>query len=99
MATPNLSVNHLLRKLKDAIAKPLQTVENGFMRPVEWGDKWGISRTHAQKLLAAGYKAGLVERKLFRVKAGRRSNYSTFHYKEIVGIKKPSQPAKTGGAG
>jgi predicted transcriptional regulator len=92
MATPNLSVNHLLRQLKDAIAKPLQVVEHGFMRPAEWGKKWGTSRTHAQKLLAAGYKSGLVERRLFRVKVGRR-NYSTFHYREIARVKKPQPPS------
>lgn len=82
MATPNISGNELLKRLKDAIALPLDVVPPGFLRADEWAKKWKLSLTHAQKLLASGYKRGFLERKLLRVNLGGKRSYSTFHYKE-----------------
>lgn len=60
--------DELLARLTAELLRPTDEVEPGFKTRAKWQEEWGCSHGHAQKLLDAGLKKGLIEMRRFRVR-------------------------------
>ena len=66
-----MSDKELLNKLRDSIAKQsLQIPDKGFFTVKQWRQKWGISKSAAERLIFHGLKTGEMVAKSFKVKSG-----------------------------
>lgn len=72
----------LLRRLKEAISGKAEDVPPGWFTAVQLSKNFGKSSSHTGKLIKSGLEAGVLERKLFRIRSDQRGVFSIWHYKE-----------------
>jgi len=71
--------NELLARLMRCYNFQPDAIPSGWKDSEGWAKAWGISRTHASRLLRNGAKKGLMQGRKFRVPAGKRTTIRWFY--------------------
>ena len=76
-----LDFNDLYSVLYDAMSGDADVPEPGYYTSERWGSEWGVTQSHALKMLRKGMQSGIVEVKKYRIKAGDRI-VNTRHFRK-----------------
>lgn len=74
--------SELLKRLREAVTGKAETVPNGWRTAIQLSKEIGKSSSHTGKLIQSGLKAGVLERRIFRIQTDQRGVFPTWHYKE-----------------
>ena len=70
-----------LEMLQNALAGQPDKIPSGFKTKYQWAEEWNVKPKRALEKITAGIRAGLVERKKFRIINGALGLYPVPHYK------------------
>lgn len=59
--------DEILRAVLAEIHRSVQKPDKGFLTIAGWGKKWGYAHVQTSRLVAIAVKAGLLERRDFRI--------------------------------
>lgn len=71
-------------RLRQLVCNQPETVPPGFFRVEEWCEKQDLGPARVYQIFAKGVKAGLVEKRKFRIQIGDRVQ-PVPHYKMLTG--------------
>lgn len=78
-----LTALEALREIQAQLAGDAEQVPDGWMHDLQWAKETGLARVTVANTLLAGFRAGVVERKKFRIRVGE-SVRAVWHYRQIA---------------
>lgn len=73
--------SQLLTALQDALQNKPEQVPGNWKTTEQLAEEWQFSQSHANRLIAAGLKKGLIEARRFRIINGSRGVFPITHYR------------------
>lgn len=87
--TESISYAEILAEIQSSLAAGgCDKVPSGWLTTEQWARQWDKSSSHANNLLVAAHRSGLMERQQFRIILGDSKKRPIWHYKPKAKAKK-----------